>query len=123
MGGVGFCSMGGVGFCSMYGPGFFSNGSNGLVGPSSVGGLGLDSMICEKRIRDEGRDAGEGPAGRDDPIRRPARMAPAADAINVHMAYLAETCYEPFFTLPTQGYQNFHRWSTFPYRDGLYWPE
>jgi len=92
MGGVGFCSMGGVGFCSMYGPGFFSTGSNGFVSPCSVGGLGLDSMICEKRVSGEGWGVDEGAAGIDNQIRRTVRMVPTVDTLSVHIASLGKNC-------------------------------
>ena len=64
--------------------------SRGRIGFCSLGGLGLDSMICEKRTDGEGGCVGEGPAGRDDPMRRPARMVPIVDAMSVYIACLVE---------------------------------
>ncbi len=73
MGDVGICSRGRMGFCS-------------------VGGLGLDSIICERRIDGEAR--GAGPGGRNNPIRRAVRTQRIVGPMSVRMAYLAEICCE-----------------------------
>ncbi len=59
----------------------------------------MDSMICEKRMSGEGGGIDKGPTGWDDPIRRPARMVPMVDAMNVHISFLEANRYEPLPTL------------------------
>jgi hypothetical protein len=76
-----------------------------------VGGWGLETTICESRMWGAGWGVGEGLAGNEDEIMRPASMAPTVDALSVHMASLGETWYESLVRFPMQRYQICHRQS------------